>query len=40
MAQQVEQISSASGVLSLQSMADMARGLQKHVAQIAVAQSD
>ena len=39
MAKQVERVSSASAVLSLQSMADMARGLQKHVAQIAVARS-
>lgn len=39
MAKQVEQVSSACAVLSLQSMADMARGLQKHVARIAVARS-
>ena len=39
MAKQVERVSSACAVLSLQSMADMARGLQKHVAQIAVARS-
>lgn len=39
MAKQVEQVSSASAVLSLQSMADMAHDLQKHITQIAVAQS-
>ena len=39
MAKQVEQVSSACVLLSVQSIADMAHGLQKRIAQIAVAQS-